>query len=64
MRKFILGIILCCFALGIIGCQTTRNTVAGTAYTVYGAGKGMVDDTVDAYNFLVKMDEWVEEHAW
>ncbi|MCF7871398.1 MAG: hypothetical protein K9L94_04845 [Candidatus Omnitrophica bacterium] len=55
---FILG-----FSLVILssGCATTTQTVGGAAY---GFGTGVVKDTKDTANAIMKADEWFRENCW
>lgn len=46
------------------GCTTTKRTVTGVGYTIYGAGSGLVKDTTDTVSWLDKADKWFQENYW
>jgi hypothetical protein len=64
MNKFIIGCaaVLCLFF--IAGCQTTKNTVTGTAQTTYMVGKGLVEDAAGATGAVMAFDQWFKENYW
>jgi hypothetical protein len=59
MRILFLGILVFSVIL-MCGCETTKNSLVGTALI----GQGVVDDTTDTYNTLEKADDKFEKEYW
>lgn len=64
MNKLIVRVIVVFSLLFISGCQTTKNTVTGTAQTTYMIGKGLVEDASGVAGAVMAADQWFKEHYW
>ncbi|MCF7878322.1 MAG: hypothetical protein K9L95_02480 [Candidatus Omnitrophica bacterium] len=61
MEKVLLFIVG--FSLFVLssGCATTTQTVSGAAY---GFGTGVVKDTKNTTNAIIKADQWFRKNCW
>lgn len=48
----------------VSGCQTAVGATKGVAYGVAGAAQGACEDTKNAYNFIMSVDDWIRTNLW
>ena len=60
MKKVLLVLVLCVFALGLAGCQTAKGSTTGIALTAQGAAQ----DSGSLWGALVKLNKWIEKNTW
>ena len=56
MRNLILGLFFLIFLVSVSGCQTIKGVGA--------VGKGLADDTYNAWQAIKRADGWMEENYW
>jgi len=56
MRNLILGLLFLVFLVSTSGCQTVKGVGA--------VGKGLADDTYDAWKAIERADEWFKKNCW
>lgn len=61
MKKAALYLLIALVATISSGCATTTRTVGGAAY---GFGTGVVKDTKDTTNAIIKADQWFRKNWW
>jgi hypothetical protein len=61
MKRITLYLLIALISIIGSGCATTTQTVGGAAY---GFGTGVVKDTKDTTNAIMKADQWFRENLW
>lgn len=60
MKKALLILVLCVFALGLTGCQSAKGASTGVAL----AAQGAAEDTGGLWGALKKLDQWIQKNIW
>jgi predicted small secreted protein len=64
MKKVCFILLLVAMVLSLSSCETTKGAAVGVGATVGGTATGVVQDSKNFWDFLVKTDAWLRKNAW
>lgn len=66
MRRISVFYFLVFFAIIVLtsGCETAKGFTKGCAYTAVDTGRGVVKDTYNLWQGIMKADEWIKKNLW